>query len=308
MTDTTPALVETMDTRSIPQARRWRKTRQPERKTLLTALLWMCTAYFVIPLAWLFFASTKTNTGLFTSFGLWFSNDFELWDNLQDLFAFDDGIFGRWMLNSMLYAGSAAILAALFATMAGYAFAKFQFPGDKVIFAVTLGSIMIPATALAVPQFVLASAYQVTNSPLAVILPAVASPIGVFIMRVFAHDAVPDSLIEAARVDGAGEVRIFLQIAFRLMGPGFVTVLLFSLVGAWNNYLLPLLMIRSTELYPVTVGLAQMSAQSAGGSGASVLFSTTLTGSLISVIPLIVAFAYLQKHWQNGLTAGAVKA
>jgi len=277
-------------------------------RALITVLLWVCVLYFVLPLTWLVFSSTKTNTGLFTSFGLWFSGDFALWDNLVALFSYKGGLFGRWLLNSLFYAGSAALISAMLSTMAGYAFAKYRFVGDRVIFAIILGSIMIPATALALPQFVLASTFQLTNSPLAVILPAIAVPIGVLIMRVFAQDAIPDSLLEAARVDGAGEVRIFFQISFRLLGPGFVTVLLFSLVGAWNNYLLPLMMIRSEELYPVTVGLAQLNAVSQGSGGGAVMFSTILTGALVSIIPLIVAFAYLQRYWQSGLTAGGVKA
>lgn len=297
-----------IDAAEIAQrSRRARRTRSRPR-AVITLVLWASVLYFLLPLVWLAFASTKTNTGLFTSFGLWFAPEFALGDNIVAVFSYKDGIFGRWLLNSVLYAGSAALLSALLSTMAGYAFAKYRFPGDRVVFMIILGSIMIPATALALPQFVLASTFRLADSPLAVILPAVAVPIGVLIMRLFAQDAVPDSLIEAARVDGAGELRIFAQIAFRLLGPGFVTVLLFSLVGAWNNYLLPLMMIRSEELYPVTVGLAQLNAASQATGGSSVLYSTILTGSVISIIPLILAFAYLQRYWQRGLTAGSVKA
>jgi multiple sugar transport system permease protein len=274
---------------------------------VLTVLLWLCTAYFVIPLVWLVLASTKTNSDLFSSFGFWFADHFALWDNLNTLFSYKEGLFGRWMLNSFLYASVAAVFAALLSTLAGYAFAKYRFRGNRALFGLALGAIMIPATALALPQYVLASAYHLTDSPLAVILPAAASPIGVFIMRVYAETAVPDSLIEAARVDGAGEMQIFVRIVFRLLAPGFVTVLLFSLVGAWNNYLLPLLMIRSVELYPVTVGLAQLNGQSQLAGGGSVQFSTVITGSLVSTIPLILAFVYLQSYWQNGLTTGGLK-
>ncbi|MEW1835963.1 carbohydrate ABC transporter permease [Microbacterium sp. NPDC079995] len=298
--------VETEAVRPVRRSRRHERRRNP--RALATTLIWICAAYFVIPLIWLVFASTKTNTGLFTSFGFWFADDFALWDNLVAVFSYKEGLFGQWMWNSAWYSTVAAVGAALIATMAGYAFAKYRFRGERLLFAIALGAIMIPATALAVPQFVLASAYGMTDSPLAVILPALASPIGVFIMRVYAQDAIPDALIEAARVDGAGELRIFAQISLRLLGPGLVTVLLFSLVGAWNNYLLPLLMIRSEELYPVTVGLAQLNSQLAGGSGADALFSLILTGSLLSVIPLLLAFAYLQRYWQSGLTTGSVKA
>jgi multiple sugar transport system permease protein len=126
-------------------------------------------------------------------------------------------------------------------------------------------------------------------------------------MRVYAADAIPDSLIEAARVDGAGEFRIFWQVGLRLLGPGVITVLLFALVATWNNYFLPLIMLNSSGLYPLTVGLAQLQAASAAGGGAQALFSTVITGSLVSIVPLIIAFLYLQRYWQTGLATGGVK-
>ena len=120
---------------------------------------------------------------------------------------------------------------------------------------------MIPLTALAIPTYLLFSSAGLTNTPWAVILPSLVSPFSVFLMRVYAADAVPDSLIEAARVDGAGEFRIFWQVGIRLLGPGIVTVMLFTLVATWNNYFLPLIMLNSGELYPLTVGLAQQQAR-----------------------------------------------
>ena len=108
-------------------------------------------------------------------------------------------------------------------------------------------------------------------------------------------------------MDGAGELRIFWQVAIRLLGPGIVTVMLFTLVATWNNYFLPLIMLNSGELYPLTVGLAQQEATSAAGGGAQALFSTVITGSFVSIIPLIFAFLYLQRYWQTGLATGGVK-
>jgi multiple sugar transport system permease protein len=145
------------------------------------------------------------------------------------------------------------------------------------------------------------------NTPLAIILPSLVSPFGLYLMRVYAEGAVPDSLIEAARVDGAGPFRIFWQVVFRLLAPGIVTVLLFTLVSTWNNYLLPLVMLNDPKWYPVTVGLAQWQGQASGGSGAQALFSLVIMGSLVSVIPLIAAFLLLQRYWQGSLGLGAVK-
>jgi multiple sugar transport system permease protein len=141
----------------------------------------------------------------------------------------------------------------------------------------------------------------------AIILPSLVSPFGVYLMRVYAADSVDDSLLEAARIDGAGEIRIFLTIGLRLLTPGIVTVVLFQLVATWNNYFLPLIMLNTPGLYPVTVGLAQWQASAAAGGGAQVLFSTVLTGSLVSIIPLIIAFLFLQRYWQSGLATGGVK-
>jgi len=294
---------------TIPATAQRRKpyNREKRRSNFLTVVMWLCALYFIVPLVWLFVSSTKDNSDLFTTFGLWFGDEFNLFANIVDVFTYQDGIYGRWALNTIFYAGVSAVGASLLATMAGYSFAKYRFPGDKALFSITLGAIMIPLTALAIPTYLLFSSAGLTNTPWAVILPSLVSPFSVFLMRVYAADAVPDSLIEAARVDGAGEFRIFWQVALRLLGPGIVTVTLFTLVATWNNYFLPLIMLNSGDLLPLTVGLAQQQATSAAGGGAQALFSTVITGSFVSIIPLIIAFLYLQRFWQTGLSTGGVK-
>jgi len=290
------------DHRTVPTPRRARPS------TPLTIALVVCAAYFVLPLFWLVVASTKTNGDLFSTFGLWFGHDFALWDNLKAVFTYRDGTYLRWSLNSVLYAVVSAGGASLLATMAGYGFAKYDFPGAKLMFSTTLGAIMIPLTALALPTYLMFNNIHLTNTPWAVILPSLVSPFGVFLMRVYATDAVPDSLIEAARVDGASELRIFCQIGLRLLAPGMVTVLLLTLVATWNNYFLPLIMLSRSSLYPLTVGLAQQQSASAqGGGGSQALFSTVITGSMVSVLPLVIAFLFLQRYWQSGLATGGVK-
>lgn len=278
------------------------------RNTPLTIVVWAIVAYFLLPLIWLVISSTKDNSDLFSTFGYWFGQTFAFFNNIGDLSTFDGGIFWRWMLNTILYAGVSAVGAAFFATAAGYAFAKYRFPGSTVLFYSVLGAIMIPTTALAIPTYLLFANVGITDTPWAIILPSLVSPFGVFLMRVYAADAVDASLIEAARIDGAGELRIFFQVGLRLLGPGIVTVLLFDLVATWNNYFLPLIMLNSSELYPLTVGLAQwQSASSSGGGGSQALFSSVITGSLVSILPLIIAFLYLQRFWQSGLATGGVK-
>lgn len=289
------------------QPRFRRRDPRDRRSLLLTALVWLGVAYFLLPLLWLAIASTKDNADLFTTFGFAFGDEFNFVNNLVDLFEFRDGAFWRWTLNTVIYAGVSAVGATALATAAGYAFAKFAFPGRQFIFGAVLGSIMIPATALALPTYLVFANLGLVNTPWAIIIPSIVSPFGVYLMRVYAADSVPDSLIEAARIDGASETRIFLSIGVRLMVPGMVTVFLFSLVGVWNNFFLPLIMLSSSDLYPLTVGLAQLNALSTGGGGSTAVFSTVITGSFISIVPLVVAFLYLQRYWQSGLAAGSTK-
>jgi multiple sugar transport system permease protein len=284
--------------------KRTRRTRQ----SLATAFLLVFLVYFLLPFFWLIVSATKTNPDLFTSFGLWFASDFNLFKNLGDLFTHDGGVFLTWLWNTAYYATCTAVGAALIATIAGYAFAKFQFPGRTLVFAIILGSIMVPSTALAIPTYLLLSKIGLVDTPLAVILPSLVSPFGVFLMRLYAQQAVPDELLDAARVDGAGEMRIFWSVALRILVPGFVTVLLFSFVATWNNYFLPLLVLSDPTYYPLTLGLASWNAQASANGGAQLLFTLVLTGSLISILPLIVAFLFLQRYWQGGLTLGSIRS
>ena len=164
----------------------------------------------------------------------------------------------------------------------------------------------MPGTALAVPTFLMFSNMGLTNTVWAIIIPSLISPFGLYLMWVYATDAVPQELLEAARIDGAGEIRIFFTIALRLLAPGFVTVLLFSVVAVWNNYFLPLIMLSKPNLNPLTVGLTQWSAQ-ASGVGADPIYNLVITGSVLTIVPLVVVFILLQRFWQSGLSAGSVK-
>jgi multiple sugar transport system permease protein len=292
---------------AVPVRRRRAVPRSKRRSNLLTVIVWITLIYFLVPLVWLFVSSTKDNTDLFTTFGLWFGNSFQFFANIANLFTFQGGVYVQWLANTVLYAAVGAVGAAILATACGYALAKYRFRGRGIVFGVILGSIMVPLTALAIPTYLLFAAANITDSVWAIILPSIVSPFGVYLMRVYAADAVDDSLLEAARIDGAGEFRIFSTIGVRLLGPGIVTVLLFQLVATWNNYFLPLIMLNSPQLFPVTVGLAQWQATASAGGGAQVLFSTVLTGSFVSVIPLVIAFLFLQRYWQSGLATGSVK-
>ncbi|PPG09921.1 sugar ABC transporter permease [Rathayibacter sp. AY2B7] len=265
-------------------------------------------AYFLFPLVWLLISSTKTAGDLFATFGLWFGNSFALISNIENTLTYNGGEYSRWLINTLVYSVVSAVGAAFVATMAGYGFSKYRFRGNKKLFSIVLASIMVPTTALALPLYLLFSSVGLVNTPWAIILPSLVSPFGLYLMRIYADDSVSDSTLEAARIDGAGEFRIFFQIALRTLSPGIVTVLLFTLVATWNNYFLPLIMLNDPSLYPITVGLAGWSSQAQGGSGGTTsLLSSVVTGSALSVVPLILAFLLLQRFWQSGLTAGGVK-
>jgi multiple sugar transport system permease protein len=284
---------------------KWRRHRP---SVVLTVVLLGMLAYFLVPLVWLVINSTKSNAGLFDSAGLWFHSDFHLFANIADVLTHDGGVYVGWLLNTVLYAVAGAGGATLLAALGGYGLAKFDFPGKRPLFAMVLGAIMVPSTALAVPTYLMLSGAQLVDTPLAVILPSLASPFGLYLMRVYAASAIPDELIEAGRLDGAGELRIFWSIGMRLLGPGLVTVLLFQLVAVWNNYFLPLIVLNSPAYFPLTVGLASWNQQATAGAGAQALFPLVITGSLLAIVPLIAVFLVLQRYWQSGLATGGVKA
>jgi multiple sugar transport system permease protein len=282
--------------------------RRNKRSVILTVMLLGLLAYFLLPLLWLVINSTKSTTGLFNSFGLWFASDFHLFENVRDTLTYQDGIYGRWFLNTVLYAVVGAGGAALLAALGGYGVAKFDFPGRRLLLAIVLGAVMVPVTALAIPTYLLLSSVQLVDTPLAVIIPSLASPFGLYLMWIYAAAAVPDELLEAARIDGAGELRIFWSVAMRLLAPGFVTVLLFQLVHVWNNYFLPLIVLNNPAWFPLTVGLKGWNEQAYGGGGGSVaVLNLVITGSLLAIIPLIAMFLVLQRYWQSGLAMGGVK-
>lgn len=286
--------------------RRPHTPRRPRRSVLLTLLTGVVLLYSLVPLLWLVISATKSQAGLARSFGLWFDGDFALWDNITETFTYQDGVFGRWLLNTLLYVAVGAGGATFLAVLGGYALAKFDFPGKRCVFAVVIGAVAVPTTALAVPTFLMFSKIGLTDTPWAVIIPSLISPFGLYLMWVFAAEAVPTELLEAARMDGASEVRTFFRVALPLLAPGTVTVLLFTTVATWNNYFLPLIMLKDPDWYPLTLGLDAWNKQAATAGGEAV-FNLVVTGSLLTIVPLIAVFLLLQKYWQSGLAAGSVK-
>jgi multiple sugar transport system permease protein len=302
----TPARRASGASRRPVRAGSGRRNPRQRRSIVLTIVMVIFTIYSIVPLVWLIVNATKTQPELFSSFGLWFGNGFSLFQNIADTLSYRNGIFLQWFGNTLLYVVVGAGGATLLATVAGYGLAKYRFPGKRAVFAIVLGAIAVPGTALAVPTFLMFSQVGLTNTPWAVILPSLVSPFGLYLVWTYASEAIPTELLEAARMDGAGEFRTFFTISLRLLAPGIVTVLLFAIVATWNNYFLPLIMLSDPQWYPLTVGLGQWSAQ-AIGVGAQPIYNLVITGSLLTIVPIVIAFLFLQRFWQSGLSAGSVK-
>ncbi|SDN67592.1 carbohydrate ABC transporter permease [Allokutzneria albata] len=272
-------------------------------KITVTALLCVAALYFLIPVYWLVIAATKSTGDLYGSSGWWLFNP-QLFENLKQVFTYNDGIFLRWVGNTLLYAGIGATLSTWVAAACGYALAKFRFRGRETVFNLVLGGVLVPFTALALPLYLLFSQLGLSNTVFAVLLPCLVSPFGVYLCRIYADAAVPDELLEAGRLDGAGEARIFHTVVLRMMAPALVTTFLFEFVGIWNNYFLPLVMLSDTKLYPLTLGLSLWQSTA---DREPVLTQLTIGGALVSVVPLMIAMVFLQRFWRGGLTQGSVK-
>ncbi|WP_349259764.1 carbohydrate ABC transporter permease [Actinospica sp.] len=266
-------------------------------------LMCVLAVYFVLPIYFLIVAATKPEGDLVSTFGLAFSH-FNLFQNLSTLFGRENGIFAMWALNSVLYAVLGAGVGTLISALCGYALAKFKFRGREFLFSVILGGVLVPTTALALPLFLLFSATGLVNTYLAVFLPSIVSPFGVYLARIFAAAAVPEELLESARLDGAGEFRTFFSVSFRLMTPSLVTIFLFQFVNIWNNFFLPMVMLQKESLFPITLGLYEWNGQTAR---VPLLQESVITGSLVSILPVIVVFIVLQRFWRTGLASGALK-
>ncbi|MCX4673269.1 carbohydrate ABC transporter permease [Streptomyces sp. NBC_01381] len=272
-------------------------------RTVVNTVVGIAVLYTLLPVLWLVLAASKNRDALFSSdfFSL---ADFSFVQNLRDLFAMDGGLYGRWYTNSLLYAVLGAAISALISVACGYAFDKYRFRHKEKVFGLVLAAVMVPQTVLALPLYLMASATGVVDTFWAVFIPVLFNPFGVYLGRIFSQGYVPDEVLEAARMDGAGELTTYVRVALRMLGPGLVTVFLFQLTAIWNNFFLPMVMLSDERLYPVSLGLYTWN------SSASVspeYYPVVIMGSLLAVLPLILAFILLQRFWKSGLTAGSVK-
>jgi multiple sugar transport system permease protein len=271
---------------------------------LPTAALLLGAVYCIVPTLWILVAATKSPAQLFATATYLPSFDGGLVRNIRELSAYDGGIFWRWMFNSFLYAFVGGVLATAVSAATGYALAKYSFRGRTALFNVILAGVLLPQIVLAIPQYLLLSQVGLTDSYLGVILPQLFNPYGIYLCRIYAAAAVEESLLEAGRIDGASEFRLFRSVGLRLMVPGLITTFLLQFIVIWNNFLLPFVMVSSDDKFPLTVGLYSLLRH---GAAEASLYSLVITGTLLSVIPVIALFLSLQRYWRIDLVTGAIR-
>ncbi len=207
---------------------------------------------------------------------------------------------GGYLLNSLWVSTAITLLSLSFNLMAGYAFAKLRFAGRERLFQVLIGALVIPAQVAMLPLFLLLKTIGLVNSYAGVIVPGMATVFGIFLVRQYAR-GMPDELMEAARIDGAGEWRIFVQIVLPLLKPIMVTLAIFSFLAAWNDFMWPLIVLIGQEHYTLPIGLASLAREHAQDS------ELMMAGSVVTVLPVLVLFLAMQRYYLEGLLLGSVK-
>lgn len=218
--------------------------------------------------------------------------------NYVRLFAYAG--MGRYLLNSFVVAGSVTLISLCFNAMAGYAFAKLRFAGRERIFHLLLGALVIPSQVTMIPLFMILKYMGLINTYPGVMAPMLAGVFGIFLVRQYAR-TIPDELLEAARIDGAGELRIFAQIVLPLLKPVLVTLAIFTFLASWNDFMWPLIVLTGQGHYTLPVALAALSREHAQDS------ELMMAGSVVTILPVLLLFLALQRYYIQGLLAGSVK-
>jgi len=273
-------------------------TRDRVARVALYAVLVLGLLVVVGPFLWMVLSSLKPEAEIRSVPPTWWPDTLTL-GNYRDLFARLD--FPRYFFNSALVAALVTAGNLLFCSALGYALAKLRFPGRRALFLVVLGMLMVPGMATFVPQFVLISNMGLANSYAGLVLPFLAGPFGVFLMRQFLL-GIPDDLLEAARVDGAGEWRIFLRIVLPLCKPALATLAILTFLASWNNFLWPLVVATTEDKYTLPVALALYSV----GQN-QIYYGLLLAGAVVVVLPVLIVFLVLQRHFLRGIATTGLK-
>jgi multiple sugar transport system permease protein len=268
--------------------------------------------FFGVPILWLLLAPTKSLNELNFNFPLSFGSLSQVGIAANNLFGYGGGLIWTWLLNSVWYTAVSVVLALVTAIPAGYALAKLPFRGSNTILFVTLVTMIVPAAALILPLYLEMSAVGLTNTPWSVILPLTFYPFGVYMIYLFTLNSIPSSIIEAARIDGCSEFGIMMRIFLPLARPAVVMIAFFAIVGSWNSFFLPFIMLTSQNLATLQTGL-QILVSSTGAIGGGNLSNIPIRApevalaALISILPILFVFLFAQKYLAAGQSAGAEK-
>lgn len=274
------------------------RTRDRVAKTVLYVVLVLGLLAVAGPFVWMALSSVKPEREIREVPPTWWPETFTL-DNFRELFSRLD--FPLYFFNSGLVATLVTVGNLLFCSLVGYALAKLRYPGKRVLFLAVLGMLMVPGMVTFVPQFVLVSNMGLANTYAGLILPFLVGPFGVFLMRQFLQ-SIPDDLIEAARVDGAGEFRIFWRVVLPLCRPALATLGILTFLASWNNFLWPLVVATTEDKYTLPVALALYSV---GQNRTD--YGLLLAGAVVVVLPVLIVFVLLQRHFLRGIATTGLK-
>ncbi len=269
-----------------------------EKTYRLFCMIALCilTVFFVFPLYWIFAGSIKTAIEINAPTPSFVPLN-PTWANYEKLFSNPALI---WLFNTIFIAVMALGLTCLTAAMAGYVFAKKRFPGRLFLFTLMICAMALPKQVILIPLLKEMSFLRLHDSVWAVILPTVGWPFGVFLMKQFS-EGIPSQLLEAARIDGAGEVRTFVEIVLPIIKPGLGALAIFTFITAWNDYFLQLIMLNSNRRLTISLGIANLQAENATD------FGLIMAGAAVAAVPILAVFLLFQKYFTQGITMGAVK-
>ncbi len=269
----------------------------PKYARIINGIIILAVAlFFIFPLYWIITGSLKEAAVINAREPQWFPTDPTL-SNYERLF---EQPAVKWLLNTFFMAGMSMALTCVSASMAGYALAKKRFRGRKLIFTLMVCAMALPKQVIVIPLLREMSFFGLHDNLWAVILPTISWPFGIFLMKQFS-ETIPTEMLEAARVDGAGEIRTFVQIVFPMIKPGVGALAIFTFVSAWNDYFLQLIMLTSREGLTISLGIAKLQSEMSSD------FGLIMAGACLAAIPIIAIFIAFQRYFTQGITMGAVK-
>lgn len=289
----TAATESAHDTAPRPARRRPSRSRIVNYAVLTAALL-----VTLVPFAWMYLSSVKTESELIRQPPTWWPQEFTV-EHFRTWFT--ELEFQTFFVNSLVVAVFTVLGTLVFCSMVGYALAKLDFAGKKVLFALVMITLMVPGVVTFIPLFVVVSRLGMVSTYPALILPFLTAPVGVFLMRQFIGE-IPDDLIEAARIDGAGELRIFARVVLPLCGPALATLAILTFLSSWNNFLWPLVVAQSESMYTLPVAL---SLYSTGQNSTN--YGILLAGSVLVITPVLLLFVALQRYVVQGIATTGLK-